>query len=127
MLYILKLPLKLFLKLAAFCSLDWITEDLLSKIEKNPQLMKQLEDPRFSQALSAFQANPQKALLAVQNDSEVKEFIQEFCGLLGEHFTTLGEEETKRVIFIRRKDYSNAKSVTSFLHYITKRITSAFP
>jgi len=77
-------------------SKDWITEDLLSKIEKNPKLMKQLEDPRFSQALTAFQANPQKALLAVQNDPEVKEFIQEFCGLLGEHFTTLGEEETKK-------------------------------
>ena len=72
---------------------------MLSKIEKNPKLMKQLEDARFSQALTAFQANPQQALLAAQNDPEVKEFIQEFCGLLGEHFTSLGEEEMKKVIF----------------------------
>ena len=93
----------MFLKLAAFCTLDWITEDLLSKIEKNPKLMKQLEDPRFSQALTTFQANPQKALLAVQNDPEVNEFIQEFCGFLGEHFTTLGEEETKKVDFSMEK------------------------
>ena len=70
---------------------------MLSKVEKNPKLIKQLEDVRFSQALTAFQKNPQEAMLAVQNDPEVKEFIQEFCGLLGEHFTTLGEEEMKKV------------------------------
>ena len=84
---------------SSFIVIDWITEDLLSKVEKNPKLLKQLEDERFSQALTAFQANPQQAMLAVQNDPEVKEFIQEFCGLLGDHFASLGEEEMKKVIF----------------------------
>ena len=77
---------------------------MLSKVEKNPKLMKQLEDQRFSQALTAFQANPQQAMAAVQNDPEVNEFIKEFCGLLGDHFTRLGEKGTKKVNGIEMRD-----------------------
>lgn len=37
-------------------------------------------------------------MAALQNDPEVKEFIQGFCGILGDHFNTLGEKE-KKVVF----------------------------
>eukprot|EP00112_Aurelia_sp_Birch-Aquarium-sp1_P008241 Seg1903.3 transcript_id=Seg1903.3/GoldUCD/mRNA.D3Y31 product="Sodium/calcium exchanger NCL2" protein_id=Seg1903.3/GoldUCD/D3Y31 len=73
----------------------WINDDLLSKLERNPKLLKKLGDPRYSQALDSFQTNPQEAMAALQNDPEVKEFIQEFCGILGDHFNTLGEKEKK--------------------------------
>eukprot|EP00112_Aurelia_sp_Birch-Aquarium-sp1_P005485 Seg1622.13 transcript_id=Seg1622.13/GoldUCD/mRNA.D3Y31 product="hypothetical protein" protein_id=Seg1622.13/GoldUCD/D3Y31 len=76
-------------------SKEWINDDLLSKLERNPKLLKKLGDPRYSQALDSFQTNPQEAMAALQNDPEVKEFIQEFCGILGDHFDTLGEKEKK--------------------------------
>ena len=72
---------------------EWITDDLLSKVAKNPKLLKQLEDPKFSEALAAFQNNPKSIALVMQKDPEVREFIQDFCALLGDHFTQLGDNE----------------------------------
>eukprot|EP00794_Sanderia_malayensis_P000304 gene304-932_t len=73
-------------------SKEWITEDLLSKLQKNPKLFKQLQDPRFSQALASFQSNPQQSMLAFHNDPELQEFIRNFCAIMGEHFTTLEDK-----------------------------------
>lgn len=87
-----------------FLIVEWITEDLLSKVQKNPKLMKQLDDPHFSKVLTEFQKNPQQAMAAVRNDPEAKEFIQEFCGLLGNHFTALGEADAK-VHFVQLENF----------------------
>lgn len=50
---------------------DWVTEDLLSKVEKHPNLSKVFQDPVLSQLLVEFQKNPQKAMAAVQDNKEV--------------------------------------------------------
>lgn len=70
---------------------DWITEDLLKKIEGNPSLAKLLMDPKFTAALSQVQADPMKAMAMLSSNPEMQTALQEFSGILGEHFTALGK------------------------------------
>ena len=75
--------------------IEWVTEDLLSKILKHPKLAKQFMDPRFSQAIEKFQKNPQEVMEMCKTNAELKEFIQEFCALMGDHFTGLADQKDK--------------------------------
>lgn len=69
--------------------IGWITDDLLQKIEANPKLAKRFTNPRMAEALHKFQTDQAVAIKQYQNDIEVQEFIQEFCSLMGDHFTKL--------------------------------------
>ncbi|XP_059153508.1 uncharacterized protein LOC131939304 [Physella acuta] len=68
---------------------DWITDDLLSKVEKNEFLLKRFADPTFMNALHEFQTNPVAAMEKYKSNKEVEKFLMEFCGLLGDHFTNM--------------------------------------
>ncbi|KAH3728971.1 uncharacterized protein LOC127853959 [Dreissena polymorpha] len=70
---------------------EWVTDDLLTKLEKNEKLAKRLQDPTFVRAIGEFQQNPQQALLKYGENKEVQEFFQDFCGLMGEHFNKLAD------------------------------------
>ncbi|XP_005100058.1 uncharacterized protein LOC101846737 [Aplysia californica] len=69
---------------------DWITDDLLNKVEGNEMLLKRFTDPHFMKALEEFQTNPQAALEKYKSNKEVEKFLLEFCGLIGDHFTHMG-------------------------------------
>jgi len=43
----------------------------------------------MAEALHKFQTDQASAVKHYQNDIEVREFIQEFCSLMGDHFTKL--------------------------------------
>ncbi|CAG5132590.1 unnamed protein product [Candidula unifasciata] len=70
---------------------DWISDDLLDKVEKNELLLKRFADPHFMKALEEFQTNPVAAMEKYKGNKEVEKFLMEFCGLLGDHFTKLGD------------------------------------
>ena len=74
-------------------NLEWITDDLLKKIEANPSLAKLLMDPKFTAALSQVQEDPVKAMAMLSSKPEMQKALQEFSGILGEHFTLLGHSE----------------------------------
>ncbi|XP_032235386.2 uncharacterized protein LOC5510336 [Nematostella vectensis] len=76
---------------------DWITGDLLEKLQSNPALFKKLMDPRFSQALAQLQSNPWEAFASLQGDPEMQVALQEFCSLMGQHFTQLGDKDDHSV------------------------------
>ena len=46
----------------------------------------------MAEALQKFQADRALAMKLYQNDVEVQEFIQEFCSIMGDHFTGLAEK-----------------------------------
>ncbi|XP_071801021.1 uncharacterized protein [Asterias amurensis] len=69
---------------------EWITDDLLTKLEKHPNMAKKLTDPRYAQAVAKFQSNPQQAMLEYKDNQDVQQFFKDFCGLLGEHFSSMG-------------------------------------
>lgn len=58
---------------------------------KNPKLAHQFNDPKFNEAITLFQTNPQKVLEMCKDNLELREFIQEFCALMGDHFTNLAD------------------------------------
>ncbi|KAL5010187.1 hypothetical protein ScPMuIL_012492 [Solemya velum] len=72
---------------------EWVTEDLLTKVQKSSTLSKRLADPSFMQAISEFQSNPKAAMTKYANNPEMQKFLQEFCGIMGEHFTNLSSKE----------------------------------
>ena len=47
-------------------------------------------DPTFTAALSHVQADPMKALAMLESHPEMQKALQDFSGILGEHFTALG-------------------------------------
>ncbi|XP_002739658.1 uncharacterized protein LOC100371987 [Saccoglossus kowalevskii] len=71
----------------------WVTDSLLSQFENNPDLMKRMSDPRFTQALTKFQTNPQEAVIEYQHDKEMHKFFSDVSAILGDHFTKLSDKE----------------------------------
>ena len=74
---------------------EWVTDDLLKKVEGNEALLKKLSDPKFAQALQWMQKDPHAAKEYYKNDKDVQDFFMEFYQLLGQHFTALGEQTNK--------------------------------
>ncbi|XP_072019238.1 uncharacterized protein [Amphiura filiformis] len=94
---------------------EWVTDDLLKNIEKNPRLLKQLSDPRISQAMTKFQRNPQLAMQEYQNNPEIQQFFKEFSGILGTHFESLGANnppQSPPTQTIRTQDNSNGADIS---------------
>jgi len=73
----------------------WANESLMQTIAKNPRLALGLSNPRFSAAIQELQTNPKLAMEKYKNDKPVFDFLNEFCGVMGEHFAKLGEEQEK--------------------------------
>ncbi|CAG2221057.1 unnamed protein product [Mytilus edulis] len=74
---------------------EWMTDDLLSKVEKNETLLKKLQDPRFMEAVNMFQTNPTAAMERYKNDKETQEAFMQFCGLMGNHSTNIADKDGK--------------------------------
>lgn len=56
-------------------------------------MLKKLADPRYSQALNMFRNNPEEGMKLLQDKEELQDFIKEFCGILGEHFTSMADQK----------------------------------
>ena len=83
-------------------TLDWITEDLLKKVECNPALANKLTDPKFREILEQVGTDPLKALSMIGKDPEMQKVMQEFSGLMGDYFTTLGDSMAQGVSVLPR-------------------------
>lgn len=76
----------------AFASKSQINSpEFLQQIMNNPRLVKSMSNPKCIAALEALEKNPKEALKRFKGHDEVMEFLNEICGLLGNHFTKLGE------------------------------------
>ena len=87
---------------------DWITDELLHKIEANPKLARHLTNPRMAEALHKLQADQAAAMKHYESDAEVQEFFHEFCLVMGEHFSKLADTTKSKpngTIFTLRTSY----------------------
>lgn len=78
-------------------SKQWATPDLLDSITQNhPKLAQGMQNPQYMSALQSMQANPKETLERLKQTSpEIVDWLMEFCGVMGEHFTKLGEDSSK--------------------------------
>lgn len=62
---------------------EWVTDELLGKIEKDPVLSEAFRDPAMTQALAQFQLNPQAALEAAKDKPKVRNatIVEHHCRL----------------------------------------------
>jgi len=72
---------------------EWMTADLQSRIFQNPRLMAGMSNPKCQAALQEFQAKPEEAMKKYANDATVRDFLTEFFGIMGDHFTQMGQGE----------------------------------
>ena len=66
---------------------EWSSPDLLNRISENPKLIAGMANPKFTAALEALKNDPQEAMKIFRDHEDVMEFLNEFCSLLGDHFT----------------------------------------
>ena len=71
---------------------QWATPDLLDSITQNhPKLAQGMQNPQYMAALQSMQRNPKETLERLKQTSpEIVDWLMEFCGVMGEHFVTLG-------------------------------------
>lgn len=81
---------------------EWLTDDLMKKIEDNDALFKKLGDRKYMEAVNRFQADPAGAMEQFKDDREIQEFLTAFCKIMG---TT-----------VRGRGYIREKGAKSFLH-----------
>ncbi len=72
---------------------EWMTPDLQSRIFANPRLMAGMSNPKCQTALQEFQSKPEEAMKKYANDPTVRDFLTEFFGIMGDHFTKMGAQE----------------------------------
>jgi len=76
---------------------SWMTPELMQRIAKEPRLIAGMQQPRYIEALGELQKNPGAAKAKYARDPGLTEFLTCFAGILGEHFSKLGEaEEAKK-------------------------------
>ena len=54
--------------------------------------MKSFADPRCQAAMQEMQENPEAASKKYKNDKYISEFLKEFMGLMGDHFSNLADD-----------------------------------
>ena len=74
---------------------EWATPDLLETIARDhPKLAAGLGNPRYAAALQSMQTDPKGTLERLRQGSpDVLSWLQEFCGVMGEHFVKLGAKQ----------------------------------
>eukprot|EP00814_Leptocylindrus_danicus_P007106 CAMPEP_0116040300 /NCGR_PEP_ID=MMETSP0321-20121206/24273_1 /TAXON_ID=163516 /ORGANISM="Leptocylindrus danicus var. danicus, Strain B650" /LENGTH=455 /DNA_ID=CAMNT_0003520081 /DNA_START=81 /DNA_END=1448 /DNA_ORIENTATION=+ len=72
---------------------DWATPDLIEKFANNPRLCKFLSDPKFMKIVRALEQNPKATFASLENEPELLASLNEFCSLMGDHFTKLDKEK----------------------------------
>lgn len=71
---------------------EWMNPDFMSRFQKNPRLMHGFTDPRCQKAMAEMQEDPEAATKKYANDKQVTEFLREFMGLMGDHFSNLADD-----------------------------------
>jgi hypothetical protein len=68
----------------------------MEKIAQNPRLMAGMRNPKFTTALEAMQKNPRVAMVRFKDQPEIMDFLKEYFGFVGQHFTTLSDEKNQK-------------------------------
>ena len=68
---------------------DWVTPDLMSKLQQNSILAAGLRNPKCTAAIQLMQENPAEAQKKFGGDEEVDLFMKEFGKVMAAHFESL--------------------------------------
>ena len=75
---------------------EWANEDLMRKMAANPRLVMGMQHPAYKAVLEQLQTDPKGAMEKCKADPGLAEFMQEWMGVMGGHFDTLGEKQKEK-------------------------------
>jgi len=78
--------------------------ELMQKIASNPRLAAGMRNPKFAAAMEAMQNDPLTAMERFRDHPEISDFLREYCGVLGEHFTELGKKQEEEAAVKAKTD-----------------------
>lgn len=87
----------------------WLNEDFMKKIMAKPQLMAAFSDPQFSVVLAEMQKDPKAAAMKYGQNPKFRELMQEFSGLMANHFTEVADKQKKEEEEAKRKQEEEMK------------------
>lgn len=71
----------------------WLTKDLLTEIQKDPELAVLFMNPEYMLAVQQMQHNPKAVMEHYKNNKEFTKALTKLSKLMGNHFHTIGEKE----------------------------------
>ena len=81
---------------------QWYAAVRSTELQQVEALANKLTDPKFREILEQVGTDPLKALSMIGKDPEMQKVMQEFSGLMGEYFTTLGDSMAQGVSVLPR-------------------------
>ena len=69
---------------------DWVTPELVKAMAERPALARGMGDPRCQAALEELRRDPKAGAKKFDDDPELKQFLTDFCEVMGGHFEKLG-------------------------------------
>mmetsp|Transcript_5786 Transcript_5786/g.6433 ORF Transcript_5786/g.6433 Transcript_5786/m.6433 type:complete len:306 (-) Transcript_5786:157-1074(-) len=87
---------------------QWLTNDLLMQMAKNPKLLQGFSNPKYMKAIEEMKTNPGQAMKKYGDDPELREFLFEFSKIMGGHFEQLGKTKQEE------EEQKNSKPQESF-------------
>ena len=69
---------------------DWVTPELVKAMAERPALARGMGDPRCQAALEDLRRDPKAGAKKFDDDPELKQFLTDFCEVMGGHFEKLG-------------------------------------
>jgi tetratricopeptide (TPR) repeat protein len=83
----------------------WATPDLMQKMATNPRIQAGMRNPYYMQVMKELETDPKGAMEKCNSDPGLKDFIQEWMGMMGGHFDGLADKEADKAA----KDAEKAK------------------
>ena len=78
---------------------SWMTPYFTNRIASNPELASAMMNPRFTSLLEDMQHNPKEAIQKCQRECpQLMQALRQVFGVLGEHFTQLGNQQQPPLI-----------------------------
>lgn len=71
----------------------WMTPEFMQRVARDPRLAAGLRNPRWMAALGEMASNPKAAMEKYKSDAGLQDFLRNFMGLMGDHFSKLGESD----------------------------------
>lgn len=75
---------------------DWVNQDLMQAMASNPRLVMGMQNPHYKAVLDKMQTDPTGAMKECEKDPGLKAFIQEWMGVMSQHFDKLGEKQQQK-------------------------------
>jgi tetratricopeptide (TPR) repeat protein len=92
---------------------QWCTPDLMQKMAQNPRIQAGMRNPYYMETMKQLETDPKAAMEKCNSDPGLKDFIQEWMGMMGGHFDKLAdteEEKTKKEALKAQKAQQEAQA-----------------